>query len=102
MTDTRACSHLSIRRTKGGGVSAMLTFPDGHEIDLGAIALSDGFAITGLDDPIETRAITLSCKLVVTDLDIDVDVLRARMVDADGEDVSLDELAAAVNGGGDQ
>lgn len=67
-------THLSIR--KGGHrLEIILTVDDGQTIDLGRHALAEGFALTGFDQPPESRAITLSCKVVVDELDIDVDAL---------------------------
>lgn len=97
MTDR---THLAVRHKSGGGLDATLTLPDGQEVNLGRLALAQGFAITGLDheDP-STQVITLSCKLVITELDIDIDVLRAQLVDANGEDIPLEDLAERIAGG---
>lgn len=93
-------THLAIRRTDTGGVDAILTLPDGHEVDLGQLALADGLAITGLDTANQAdQEITLSCKLVLSDLDVDLDVLRAQLVDADGNDIPLDQLEVVATGG---
>lgn len=96
MTDR---THLAIRHNRGGGLAATLTLPDGHQVDLAKLALTEGFALTGFDDPMETRAITLSCKLVITELDIDIDLLRAQLVDAEGNDIPLEDLAERLAGG---
>jgi len=87
--------HLSFKR-QDGDLSVILTTDMGIELDLGKCTLANGFAITGLDTAATDRSITLSCGIVIDDLDVSIDVLKAHLVDADGNSIPGEQISEAM------
>lgn len=86
--------HLCIR--SGNELSAILTVDADTQIDLGKHANADGFKISGLDTVAVDRNITLSCAIVLDDLDVEINTLKAHLVDVDGNSITVEQISEAM------